>query len=354
MQVEISQLLRSHLKDLKPYSSARDEYTGTASIFLDANENPYSSVGGGDYTRYPDPYQKAVKKKIADIKGVDISSVFLGNGSDEPIDLLIRVFCEPKQDHIIILPPTYGMYQVAADISGVEVKAVPLTEDFQIDEDSLWDTITSDSKILFICSPNNPTGNLIDPKVIESIIFRFDGLVVLDEAYIDFSDQQSFMSIIKDHNNVVILQTLSKAWGLAGVRFGMAFADAEIIQILNKVKYPYNINSLTQQKVLNALDHVADKEKVVNKILDERTKLMEKLSTLPNVVYIYPTQANFVLVKMKDASLAYNHLMKDSIIVRDRSKVMQCEECLRLTVGTKEENENLISSLKKLSDLSEL
>lgn len=344
--IDITKFARPHILNLKPYSSARDEYTGVAGTFLDANENPLGSATDENFNRYPDPYQWEVKKALSPIKGVNPENTFLGNGSDEAIDLLFRAFCEPKADNVITLPPTYGMYQVCADINLVDVITVPLTTDFQLDVDGILKAVTPSTKLIFICNPNNPTGNKLDEKAILKILDEFNGLVVIDEAYIDFSDHTSFTNLLSEYQNLVVLQTFSKAWGLAALRIGMAFASKEIITLLNKIKYPYNINQLTQEKALESLKNVRKKEQMVREILQERAELIKVFEQLPLVKHIYPSHANFLLIKVDEPVKIYQFLIDKLIIVRDRSKVMLCEGCLRITVGTTKENKDLIEALK--------
>jgi len=346
MKVNVEGLLRPHIKNIKPYSSARDEYTGMEGVFLDANENPFGSVAGGLYNRYPDPYQKEVKDKLAKIKGIGPEYIFLGNGSDEPIDLLVRMFCEPGKDNIIITPPTYGMYQVSADINHIEVLSCPLEEGFHLNAEKVLQLQNGNTKIIFLCSPNNPSGNSLRKEEILKVIEGSQAIVVLDEAYIDFSKEESFVPLVKKYNNLVVLQTFSKAWGLASLRLGMAFTNGEIIKYLNKIKPPYNINGATQQLALLALANYDKKDKMVADILNFRKALEMELSGLPFVHKVYPSEANFLLVKMDNPVKVYQYLIDHKIIVRDRSKVMLCEGSLRITVGTKEENEKLIAALK--------
>ncbi|MGQ8336188.1 histidinol-phosphate transaminase [Sunxiuqinia sp. A32] len=342
--MNLEEILRRNIQSLKPYSSARDEYTGEAMVFLDANENPFNQP----YNRYPDPLQRELKEKIAVMKGCNSSQIFLGNGSDEPIDLLFRAFCEPGIDNIVTIDPTYGMYQVAADINNVEVKKVKLKEDYSFSADELLAEVNEKTKLIFVCSPNNPTANLLDKKQMIQLIKGFSGLVVVDEAYIDFAPGASLLPEIEKYNNLVILQTFSKAWGMAGIRLGMAFATPEIIRILNKIKYPYNINILTQQKALELIGQEKQKDEWVEILIQERDKLVGKFQDFPFVVKVFPSDANFLLVKMYDARGIYDFLVEQGIIVRDRSKVVLCEHSLRITVGSPEENEILI---EKLNDL---
>lgn len=345
MSFNLNKIVRSSIKGLKPYSSARDEFTGKADVYLDANENPF----GNGLNRYPDPYQKALKKEISKIKNIHEESIILGNGSDEVIDLLFRAFCEPGKDEVIIFPPTYGMYQVCADVNNVKTKKVPLTSDFEVDELSLLETIDEKSKIIWFCSPNNPTGNTMDPAVIKNILNCFEGIVVIDEAYIDFSDSQSWIDFLEIHPNLFIIQTLSKAWGLAGIRLGMGFGSKEIISVLNKIKPPYNVNSLTQEKAIEAIGYLDEKNETIDAILAEKAKLKEKLNQIDGVQKIYQSDANFLLVKIDNATNIYNKLVEQSIIVRNRSSVTLCENCLRITVGKPAENEKLLNAIKEIT-----
>jgi len=346
MTFDLTKILRPHILNLVPYSSARDEYTGKEGVFLDANENPYQSVNGQHWNRYPDPYQWAIKQKLAPIKGVRPTQIFLGNGSDEPIDLLVRATCTPREDNMLLMPPTYGMYQVSAGINDVPVIKVPLTPDFQIDTKKVLATITPKTKIVWICSPNNPSGNLVQRDAIFTILKNFNGLVVVDEAYIDFADEASFTDQLDLYPNLVVLQTFSKAWGLASLRLGMCFASEEIIKILNKIKPPYNLSGATQEILLKALNYTEEKDKLVKQILAERQHLQADLASLSLVKHIYPSDANFLLVRFDNASTVMQYLLDEKIIVRDRSKVILCDGCLRLTVGTSEENQLLLTTLK--------
>lgn len=342
--MNLNKLLRKNIQALKPYSSARDEYSGEAMVFLDANENPYNQP----YNRYPDPLQKAVKEKISEIKNIAAEQIFLGNGSDEPIDLLIRAFCEPGEDNVVTINPTYGMYQVSADILGVEIRKVSLTEKFDLDTQKVLEQTDERTKLIFLCSPNNPTGNSLNKEAMLQLIENFNGLVIVDEAYIDFAPGKTLLPQIENYPSLVILQTFSKAWGMAGIRLGMAFASTEIVAILNKIKYPYNINILTQQK---ALELLIQKEKVENWIkllIAEREKMIELFKGFPFVINVYPSDANFLLVKMYDAKGIYDYLVEAGIIVRDRSKIHLCDNCLRITIGSSEENEVLLNTLKEL------
>lgn len=343
-KMDINQLLRKNIQSLKPYSSARNEYSGEAMVFLDANENPFNEP----YNRYPDPLQTAVKEKISKLKNMASENIFLGNGSDEPIDLLIRAFCEPGVDNIVSMTPTYGMYQVAADISGVEIKKVSLNDDFELNAQDILDASNQNTKLIFLCSPNNPTGNSLNSEVLHVIIGSFNGIVIIDEAYIDFAPGKSFLNEIEKYPNLVILQTFSKAWGMAGIRLGMAFAQTEIIKVLNKIKYPYNLNILTQQKALKLLDKKVTVQKWVKLLIAERKKMEQLLVEFPFVEKIYPSDANFLLIKMHDARGIYDYLVEQGIIVRDRSKVHLCDNTLRITIGSSEENETLLNVLKNL------
>ncbi len=357
---DLNKLVRPNILNLKPYSSARSEFKGAAEIFLDANENPFESKGVTRFervipslNRYPDPLQWKLKAQIADLKGIPVENIFLGNGSDEVIDLLVRVFCEPGEDHIIILPPTYGMYQVSADIANVEIRSIQLTADFQPDVDKILVTANVYSKILFLCSPNNPTGNNIHFDKIRALTAGFPGIVAVDEAYIDFSSQKSCTELLDEFPNLVVMQTFSKAWGLAGIRLGMAFASEDIIHYFNKVKPPYNINQLTQTTALEALQNKVQQEQMVQTIIGQRALLQQYLISLGFVERIYPSDANFILVKVKDPKNTYQYLVEQGIIVRDRSNVALCEGCLRITVGTPEENERLVQALAELPILNE-
>ena len=343
---ELSKVIRQHLLALTPYSSARDEYAGKEGIFLDANENPFGAASGKAHNRYPDPYQFDVKQKIAKLKGLTHQQIFLGNGSDEPIDLLIKVVCEPQKDNIVILPPTYGMYQVCADIQNVETIKVPLTADFQLDVVKILAAVTPNTKMIWICSPNNPSGNCIERAAIISLLREFNqGIVVIDEAYIDFADSPSFIGELDNYKNLVVLQTFSKAWGLAGLRLGMAFANPEIIQVLNKIKYPYNINILTQQTLLMALENEELKNEMVLEILQQRTFLETELPKNELIKHIFPSDSNMLLVKFEEPKRVFDALIEKKVIVRDRSKVMLCDGCLRISVGTEVENKALLAAL---------
>ena len=341
----LSRLLRPNIVSLKPYSSARDEFSGADAMFFDANENPFNAP----YNRYPDPYQSELKKKIGEIKGVAPENIFLGNGSDEAIDLLFRAFCIPGKDNVVSIDPTYGMYQVAADINDVEVRKVLLKQDFELDVPGLLNTADENTKMIFICSPNNPTANVFREEDMLKVISGFDGIVVVDEAYIDFAPEKTLMHKLADHPNLVILQTFSKAWGVAAIRLGMAFASKEIIDVLSKIKYPYNVNLLTQEKALEFLENAQQKDDWVSVILKEKERLKKALQQNPLIKKIYPSDANFLLVVVDEPQKIYDLLVQKKLIIRDRSKVVMCEGCLRITVGTPEENDKLIETLKELS-----
>lgn len=342
---QLKELVRENIWKLKPYSCARDEFKGEAKAYLDANENPFNTL----YNRYPDPLQWAVKEKIAELKYVKPSQIMLGVGSDEPIDLIFRVFCEPKIDNVVAINPTYGMYGVCADINNVEYRQVNLEADFSLNAEKVLAAVDKNSKVIFLCSPNNPTGNLLNATEVEKILKGFDGIVVIDEAYIDFSDKASWISKLNKYPQMVILQTFSKAWGLAAARCGMAFASEEIISFFNKVKYPYNINILTQKLILEKLEQVEIKNNWVKEILSQRALMIEELEQLSIVEHIYPSDANFILVKVDDANLRYKQLVEKGIIVRNRNSVTLCENCLRITIGTAQDNKELLNALKSLA-----
>jgi len=344
---DLNKLLRDNIRNLTPYSSARDEFKGEAAILIDANENAYGSPLDRAYNRYPDPLQHLVKLKLSQIKGVPARNIFLGNGSDEAIDILFRAFCRPGVDNVILVPPTYGMYEVSANINDVAIKKVNLTGQFQLNLEGIAEAIDAQTRIIFLCSPNNPTGNSLNREDVETILANFNGLVVIDEAYINYSRQKTFIQELTEYGNLVVLQTLSKAWGLAGLRLGMAFASEEIIEVFNKIKPPYNINQATQELALQALDRVAVVNDWIKETVSQRDRLSERLLTFDFVLHVYPSDANFILVKTTDPRGIYTHLVDQSIIVRDRSKVELCEGCLRITVGTPEENEQLIAALER-------
>lgn len=346
---DLNSLLRDNIKRLVPYSSARDEFKGEASVFLDANENSFGSPLPAAYHRYPDPLQWKVKYKLADIKGVPPQNIFLGNGSDEAIDILFRAFCRPGIDNVLLCPPTYGMYEVSANINDVTVRKATLTEDFQLDLPAMEAAIDANTKLIFICSPNNPTANAIRREDIEMILNNFEGIVVVDEAYINFSKQKTLIQELTEYPNLVILQTLSKAWGLAALRVGMAFASEDIINVFNKIKPPYNINQASQELALEALNNIGQVNNWIRETVEERNKLELALNALPIVEKVYPSDANFLLVKTTDARGIYQHLVDKGIIVRDRSKVELCAGCLRITIGTPAENVQLLNTLQALA-----
>jgi histidinol-phosphate aminotransferase len=348
MEFNLDQITRQNIKTLKAYSSARSEFKGKEGVFLDANENAFGSPLNENYNRYPDPLQLELKDKISKIKGLPIQNIFLGNGSDEAIDLLFRAFCKPGKDNIIICPPTYGMYEVSANINDVKIKRVPLTaETFQLDTENILKTIDEQTKLIFICCPNNPTGNGVKWDAIKTIIEQFKGIVVIDEAYINFARYRSLIPELLNYPNLVILQTLSKAWGLAGLRIGMAFASEPIIDLFNKIKPPYNINSVSQKLALDALNNVEKVNAWIKDTVQERDELMKKLEAFTFVKKVYPSDANFFLVKVEEPISVYNYLITKKIIVRDRSKIELCEGCLRVTVGTSDENKQLLNALSQ-------
>ena len=339
----LKELTRPNIWALKPYSSARDEYSGkAASIFLDANENPYNTPNN----RYPDPLQKELKALIAPVKNVKPEQIFLGNGSDEAIDLVFRAFCRPGTDNVVAIHPTYGMYEVCADINDVEYRKVLLDGQFQFKAEDMLRASDENTKLMFLCSPNNPTGNNLDAKEIITLLREFQGIVVLDEAYADFSNQPSFAGILDEYPNLIILQTFSKAWGCAAIRLGMAFASPDIIGLFTKIKYPYNINLLTQQEALRMMQRRYEVQRWVSTLLEERARLMEAFAQLPCCKKVFPTDANFFLTRVTDAKAIYNYLVDQGIIVRNRSSVTLCEDCLRVTVGTRPENDALLEALR--------
>lgn len=339
---DIEKLVRKNILDLKPYSSARDEFSGAEGVFLDANENPF-----GSWNRYPDPYQKELKNEISKIKNIDSDSLFLGNGSDEVIDLLFRVFTNPGKDQALTFTPTYGMYEVAANINDVELLQIPLDENFQVSiDENLQKTLQNeDLKLVFICSPNNPTGNLIQQEAVDFILKNFSGIVVVDEAYIDFADQESWISKLKNYPNLLVMQTFSKYWGMAGLRVGMAFSNPEIISLLNKVKPPYNISSLNQEAVLKTLKSASEINIQLELILKQREQVISALTDLEMVKKIYPTDANFLLAEVDNANELYDYLVNEKVIIRNRNSVVK--NCVRITIGTPEENKKLIETLQK-------
>lgn len=345
MQFNLNELLRDNIRRLVPYSSARDEFKGEANVFLDANENSLGSPLTKWYNRYPDPLQHKIKEKLSTIKSVPAVNIFLGNGSDECIDVLYRAVCEPGKDNVIICPPTYGMYEVSANINDVEIKRVPLTSGFQLDLPAIEEAIDDHTKMIFLCSPNNPTGNSLDRDDIEVLLNNYFGLVIIDEAYINFSRFRSFVQELKDYPNLVVMQTLSKAWGLAALRVGMAFASEEIIHVMNKIKPPYNIGQASQDLVLKALEEIGQVNDMIQEIVNERKRLEKAFKELNFVQQVFPSDANFLLVKFPEPKKLYDHLLTKGIVVRDRSRVEQCEGCLRITVGTQKENDNLLQSI---------
>ena len=340
----LEDLVRPNIKALAPYSSARNEYNGhVAHVFLDANENPYNKP----LNRYPDPLQLELKEQLARLKGVKASRIFLGNGSDEAIDLLYRCFCRPGIDNVVAIEPTYGMYKVCADINDVEYRKVLLDNQFQTTADELLNATDVNTKLIWICSPNNPTGNIIKRDVIENVLRRFDGLVVLDEAYSDFSAERPMRLQLDMYPNLIVLNTLSKAWGMAAIRLGMAFAQEPIIELFNKVKYPYNINLLTQQQAMETIKDPYQVEKWIGVILQERSRLMDAFKLLPICKEVYPSDANFFLARMTDAQSIYDYLIKKGVVVRNRTHISLCQDCLRITIGTKTENQELLAALRQ-------
>ncbi|MBR4854910.1 MAG: histidinol-phosphate transaminase [Alistipes sp.] len=340
-RVTIESLVRANIAALSPYSTARDEYQGELGVFLDANESPYEN----GYNRYPDPHQKSLKARLSQIKGVEAKNIFVGNGSDEAIDLMFRVFCEPAEDNAVAIAPSYGMYKVSAAINNIEMREVQLGEDFSLPVDALLAECDEHTKLMFICSPNNPTGNSFPRKDILRLAEEFEGMLIVDEAYIDFAEAESLKSEIEQYPNIVVLQTMSKAWAMAGLRLGLALADSRVVEIMSQVKYPYNINKAALQIVEQLLDEPIDDK--VAEIVEQRGVVAEKLAQMPFVGKVYPSDANFVLAKVDDADAIYEHLIADGIIVRNRNRVRGCEGCLRITIGTKEENEKLIKSLER-------
>ena len=338
----LEKIVRKNIWNLTPYSSARDEFKGTADVFLDANENPY-----GNLNRYPDPQQSKIKEKLVKIKNVNTNQIFIGNGSDEVIDIAFRIFCEPGVDKALTFSPTYGMYDVSADINNIELIKQPLINDFQINLNQLQPYLDDPLvKMIFVCSPNNPTGNTINEEDIEYILANFEGVVIIDEAYIDFSSKQSFIEKINNYPNLIVSQTFSKAWGSAGVRVGAAYTNKAILDLYNRVKPPYNVSVLNQEAVLESLNNLSDVEKNIDIILEERSRLKQRLASIKKVNKIYPSDANFLLVNVDDADKTYNYLIDEKVIIRNRNKVIN--NCIRITVGTPEENEQLINALKAL------
>jgi histidinol-phosphate aminotransferase len=342
MSFQLKNIVRKNILDLVPYSSARNEYSGKASIFLDANENPYNSP----YNRYPDPQQRLLKERVASLYKVPAENIFLGNGSDEAIDISFRIFCEPGKDNVLSMHPSYGMYKVCADINNIEFRKVLLNDgDFSLNPGRIIEYSDESSKIVFLCSPNNPTANLLKTESIRKLLNEFNGIIVVDEAYIDFADSEGMLPYLDEYPNLIVMRTFSKAWGLAAIRLGMAFASAEIINLFNGVKYPYNLNKLTQDFALERVTDYNDTRTWVDEIRDQREILSEKLEKLNFVEKVYPSDANFLLVRMQNAREVYNYLKEKSIIVRDRSRIVLCEGSLRITVGTPGENELLLQEL---------
>lgn len=340
----LQELTRANIWKLKPYSSARSEYKGIeASVFLDANENPFNNP----MNRYPDPLQNEVKELIAPVKKVKPENIFLGNGSDEAIDLVYRAFCEPRIDNVVAIDPTYGMYEVAAGVNDVEYRKVLLDDEFQFSADKLLEATDEHTKLIFLCSPNNPTGNSLDEKEIIKVLRAFDGFVILDEAYADFCSKPSFLLRLDEFPNLIVFQTFSKAYGCAGIRLGMAFAQPEVIQIFNKIKYPYNVNQLTQKQAIQSLQKYYEIERWVEALLQERKRLMTDFSQLPCCIKVFPTDANFFLARVTNAVKIYNYLVKNGIIVRNRTNISLCRDCLRVTVGNRLENDALLQALKE-------
>lgn len=344
MKTIVESLVRKNILSLKPYSSARDEFHGMATVYLDANESPYPS----EYNRYPDPHQLKLKKRISELKNVSVDQIFLGNGSDEPIDLLIRAFCEPGVDNVLIPQPTYGMYTVSANINAVEINTVSFTPEFDIDLQATQNAWDENTKLIFLCSPNNPSGNLLNIEKIKAILTSFSGLVIVDEAYMDFANSVSLTSLLAQFQNLVVLQTLSKAWGLAAIRLGMCFAHPAIIEVLNKIKPPYNISGLSQTVALESLWQVEKKDHWVKEILSERERMQSELLSTKLVEKVFPSDANFLLVKVKEAKAVYQQLIARGVVIRDRSSITLCNNCLRITIGTPKENNSLLTELRKI------
>ena len=340
----IENFIRENVKLMKAYSSARDEFTDIAEVYLDANENPFDN----GINRYPDPYQKNLKKRISEIKSIPLKNIMLGNGSDEVLDLIFRVFCEPKHDNIIVTPPTYGMYKVLSGMNNVDLKSSYLDSNFNIRVDDILDQIDVNTKLIILCSPNNPSGNTMPEEQVKELLIRSNCLVVIDEAYIDFSEDSSYLNKLDMYPNLIVCQTLSKAWGMAGIRLGICYASEAIISVLNKIKPPYNVNVLTQQKALSSLENIDDFKSHLEEILKEKKKLRAALEQIKFVKTIYPSDANFWLIKVDDANKRYGQLLQKGIVVRNRTNEISCDNCLRITVGTPRENEKLIIALKKL------
>lgn len=344
---DIISLARKNIRELAPYSSARDEYSGEEGIFLDANENSFGTLEPETLNRYPDPYQEDLKSKLAEIYNINIKNLFLGNGSDEAIDLMMRAFCEPQQDNILLLPPTYGMYRVAANINNINIKEAPLNPDFTINMQKVQDKIDKNTKLIYLCSPNNPTANLFDPEKIKKILTKFNGLLIVDEAYVDFTDKQNMIEELPSYDNLVVFRTFSKAWGMANIRLGMAFADQRVIELLNKIKYPYNVNGLTARKALDLIDQREVKQDIVESILQQREILRDELEKISGVKKVYPSEANFLLVEFEKALELFEYLKEKDIIIRNRTQELHCDNCLRITVGKPKQNQQVIQEVKK-------
>ena len=347
MKFNLQKSVRENIRNLKPYSSARHEFTGKASVFLDANENAYGSPGNEKYNRYPDPLQWQLKNLLAKIKGVPAENICIGNGSDEIIDLAYRIFCNPGKDNVIICEPTYGMYAVYADINYIEIRKVNLTDEFNLDVDGIMSATDINTKLLFICSPNNPTGNNMNRADVEVLLNNFPGIIIIDEAYINYSKQKTFIQELTEYPNLIVMQTLSKAWGLAALRLGLCYASADIIDLFNKVKPPYNINEASQQIALEVLQNTEQVNEWIKEVVLQKEKLMHELANFSFVKNIYPSDANFILIKVDDAEILYQFLAEHEIVVRNRTKETGCENCLRISIGTPEENDLLLSTLKK-------
>ncbi len=345
MKPEIEKLLRNNLKNRLPYASARDEFTLPAEIFLDANENPFET----GMNRYPDPHQIKLKEKIAQLRDVQKENVFAGNGSDEVLDLLFRAFCEPRVDNVIITPPTYGMYETLAEINDVQCRKASLNEDFSLNVDTVLQQVDDNTKLIFLCSPNNPTGNTLDKDEIERLFNEIAALIVIDEAYIDFSSKESWLKKLDQYPRLAVVQTLSKAWGLAGLRLGLGFASKEIILILDGIKPPYNVNTYSQQKAMESFENATETARKIAVIHSEKEKMRKALKQLPGVSRIFPSDTNFLLVEINNATKIYQELINKGIVLRNRSGMMYCKECLRITIGTPEENVRLLDELKKLN-----
>ena len=347
--MDVERLLRPHLRAFRPYTSARDEFAGEAAVFLDANENPHGSAAGEGLNRYPDPLQRELKARLAETLGVRPQNLFLGNGSDEAIDLLVRAFCEPGRDRVLITPPTYGMYRVAAELNAVEVATAPLTSDFQLDAEKTLAALTPATPLVFLCSPNNPTGNALEADAVARVLEKAPGLVVVDEAYGDFAPGRSVLPLLDRFDNLAVLRTFSKAWGLAALRLGVLVAHPDVAAALARIKPPYNVGALPQRLALEALANEAAKDAMVESILAERARLSEALRTMPGVEHVFPSDANFLLVRVADADGCYRALLARGVVVRNRSREAGCAGCLRITVGTTEENDRLLIALAEIA-----